>query len=117
MPIDNINRAVQKGKTDTGTALEEVVYEAYGPGGVALIVTALTDNRNRTAPEIKHILSKNGLSLAAPGSASWAFTKKNGEYTPNSTTPISESDSEKLEVLIEALDEQEDVQDVFTNAE
>lgn len=116
MPIDNINRAVQKGKTDTGADLEEVVYEAYGPGGVALIIVALTDNRNRTAPEIKHILSKNGLALAAPGSAAWAFSKKDGEYIPNDTLSISESDGGKLEALMEILDEQDDVQDVFTNA-
>jgi YebC/PmpR family DNA-binding regulatory protein len=117
MPIDNINRAVQKGKMDTSASLEEVVYESYGPGGVALLIVALTDNRNRTAQEIKHLLSKNDLELAAPGSASWAFSKKDGEFVPNSTIPLSEADQTKLETVMEALDEQDDVQDIFTNAE
>jgi YebC/PmpR family DNA-binding regulatory protein len=116
MPIDNINRAVQKGKTDTAAALEEIVYEAYGPGGVALVIVTLTDNRNRTAQEMKHLLNKNDLTLAAPGSALWAFSKKDAEYIPKDTIPLSETDTTKLETLMEALDEQEDVQEVFTNA-
>ena len=61
MPNDNIDRAIEKGKGDGGTAMDEVLYEAYGPGGVAVLIVGLTDNRNRTAQEIKHLLSKNNL--------------------------------------------------------
>ncbi len=75
MPKDNIERAIAKGVSKEGGELETVVYECYGPGGSACIATAVTDNRNRTTQEIKHLLSKNGYELAAPGSALWAFNK------------------------------------------
>ncbi|PIT90846.1 YebC/PmpR family DNA-binding transcriptional regulator [Candidatus Kaiserbacteria bacterium CG10_big_fil_rev_8_21_14_0_10_49_17] len=117
MPKDNIDRAVAKGTSADTAALESVVYEAYGPGGCALIITGLTDSRNRTAAEVKHTLSKNGLELAAQGSALWAFEKNGDEYTAKSTVPLSESDAQKLEGVIEAFGELEDIQDVFTNAE
>lgn len=117
MPNDNIDRAVKKASDPDTAAMEELVYEAYGPSGVALVITGLTDNRNRVAAEIKHILSKNGASLAAQGAAAWSFTKENGEYNPSTTIPLSSDDLEKLSTLIEALEENDDVQGVFTNAE
>jgi len=117
MPNDNIDRAVKKGMSGESDNLESVTYETYGPGGVAVLIDALTDNRNRTGAEIRHTLSKNGYEMAAPGSASWAFTKENGEWIPNQTTPISDKDGEKLEKLIETLNENDDVSDVYTNAE
>lgn len=117
MPKDNIERAIAKGKGSDMSAMDSVTYEAYGPGGVALIISALTDNRNRTAQEVKHILSKNGLALAAPGSAAWAFTATHGNYTPNSTMEISDDDGEKLGEIVEQLENLDDVQEVFTNAE
>jgi len=116
MPKDNIDRAVQKGKTDTGALMEVVLYEAYGPGGVAIIMEGLTDNRNRTAAEIKHILSKNGLTLAEPGAALWAFEKTGDGYNPKTTTEISEEDGEKLMSVVEALEESDNIQEVYTNA-
>lgn len=116
MPKDNIERAVAKGMSADAIALESVLYETYGPGGVALLIDALTDNRNRTAQEIKHILSKNGCELASPGSASWAFSKTTDGYEPTNTIAISDEDGEKLSALIEVLDENDDVQDVYTNA-
>ena len=117
MPKGNIERAVAKGASADGANFEEVVYEAYGPGGVAIIIEAVTDNKNRTTPEIRHILSKNGLELATSGSAMWAFTKTNDGYNPNSTTTINDEDGEKLQKLIDALDEHNDVQQIYTNAE
>ena len=75
MPKDNIGRAVAKGVSKDSVLLEEVVYECYGPGGAAILIRAFTDSRNRTSAELKHLLSKHELVLAAPGSASWAFTK------------------------------------------
>ncbi|MDZ7726532.1 MAG: YebC/PmpR family DNA-binding transcriptional regulator [Candidatus Campbellbacteria bacterium] len=115
MPNENIDRAIKKATDPNTAAMEEVVYEAYGPGGVAIIITALTDNRNRTAAEIKHLLSKNGLSLAEPGAASWAFAKEEGEYMPNTTIDLSEEDEEKLEEIIDSLNESEEIEEVFTN--
>jgi len=117
MPKTNIERAISKGAGADGANFEEVLYEAYGPGGVAIMIEAVTDNKNRTTPEIRHILSKHGLELAATGSAAWAFTKSSEGYEPNTSTEISDEDGEKLTKLIETLDEQDDVQEVYTNAE
>ncbi len=117
MPKDNIDRAVAKGTSADATTMEEVVYETYGPAGVAIVIDALTDNRNRTAAEMKHLLSKNGYELAAQGSASWAFSKNFDGYEPNTIVEISDEDGAKLESLLEQLDEQEDVQEVYTNAQ
>lgn len=116
MPSDNIERAVKKASTEAG-GMEAITYESYGPGGCALIIDVLTDNRNKSAAEVKHILSKNGFALAAPGSASWAFEKSNGSWTPKSTVPITEKDATNLEKLIDELEENDDVQEVYTNAE
>jgi len=116
MPSDNIDRAVKKGTTDN-TIMDPVVYEAYGPAGVAMIITGLTGNRNKTAQEVRHALTKNGLVLAESGSASWAFKKVGAEYEPQTMTEISDEDAEKLEKVIDDLEDLEDVQDVFTNAE
>lgn len=119
VPSDNIERAVKKGTGGEGNEMEQITYEAYGPGGCALIIEALTENRNKAAQEIKHILSKNGFELAAPGSATWAFEKKAGEseWLSKSSIQISEEDGQKLDVLIEELEENDEVQEVFTNAE
>ena len=117
MPKDKIEKAVAKGAGLDSNPDEEVIYEFYGPGGVAVIVYALTDNKNRTTPEIKQILSKRGFELATPGSALWAFEKQGAEFVPTSKTPISKEDAEKLQELLEALDEHDDVQEIYTNAE
>jgi YebC/PmpR family DNA-binding regulatory protein len=78
MPKDNIERAIAKGTGEgaDAEALEDVLYEGYGPGGVALLVEAVTDNRNRTASEVRHLLSKNGGNLGEPGSVAYLFDKK-----------------------------------------
>lgn len=117
MPKDNIERAIKKATGADAVDLELMTYEAYGPGGVALMIDVLSDNRNRAAAEVKHILSKQGLELANPGSASWAFTREGTEWVPTTTVEISETEGEKLERIIEALEENDDVQEVFTNAE
>lgn len=117
MPKDNIDRAVQKGKAAEGAELLEVVYEAFGPGGTAIIVTAVTDNGNRTTPEIRHIFKEAGFALGATGSASWAFTKTADGYVPQNRLDLSDEDGEKLASLIETLEEHDDVQDVYTTAD
>lgn len=118
MPLPNIERAVQKGRGDTGAAMESVVYEAYGPGGVALIIEGLTENRNRTSPELRHLLSKNGAEMAEPGAAAWAFKKEaDGSWAPQTTIPLTDEDAEKLSTLVDLILEHDDVQEVYTNAE
>jgi YebC/PmpR family DNA-binding regulatory protein len=77
MPQDNIKRAIMKGTGELpGVSYEETLYEGYGPGGVAILLEILTDNRNRTAAEIRHILAKNSGNLGEAGCVSWMFTKK-----------------------------------------
>ncbi len=116
MPNDNIDRAIKKSAEAGETEL--VVYEAYGPGGCAMIIEALTDNKNRANQEVKTILSKNGFAMAGIGAASWAFTHNPGEdWIPTSTVPLSEEDGDKLGTLIDELEESDEVNDVYTNAE
>ena len=78
MPKDNIERAIAKGAGAgaDGDAIETVIYEAYGPGGVAMLIEAYTDNRNRTGADVRHLLSKVGSSLGEPGSVSYLFEKR-----------------------------------------
>ena len=117
MPKDNIERAIAKGASKDSGNLERVVYEAYGPGGVAILVDAFTDNKNRTTQEVKHLLSKLGAELANPGAASWAFTKTGDAHTPNEPlVEITEADEDRLGAILEALDAHDDVQQAFTNA-
>ena len=116
MPKENIERAVAKG-VGGGAADEQITYELYGPGGVAILLDVYTDNRNRTVSELKHLLSKLGYQLAEPGAAMWAFEKDGAEWKPTTLLPLEdESQKEKLAVLIEALEEYEDVDSIYTNA-
>ena len=114
MPKDNIERALSK---NDGLELEQVVYEAYGPGGTALVIEGYTDNKNRTVQEIKHLLSEHGGNFAQSGAAIWAFAK-NTEGKLEATMPveITDEDGEKLSELVDALEDHDDVSEVFTNA-
>src|SRR5438093_901301 len=83
MPQDNIKRAIQKGTGEVpGESYEEVTYEGYAPGGVALLIHVLTDNRNRTGPEIRHVFEKQGGNLGSAGAVAWMFERK-GVITPS----------------------------------
>ena len=118
MPKDNIERAVAKGAGTDGTQLEEIMFEGYGPGGVALLIQTVTDNNNRTAPLIRHVFSKAGLELGSPGSAAWAFTKdSDGHYIPTTPIELDDETGAKLANFIEALEEEEDVTNVYTTAD
>lgn len=117
MTADAIDRAVIKGMGSDAGSMEPVLFEAYGPGGCALLMDGLTDNKNRTVAEIKHILSKRGLSLAGQGAAVWAFMRINEGYEPTTTVPLSEEDGHILSEILEDLDEHDDIQEVYTNAE
>jgi YebC/PmpR family DNA-binding regulatory protein len=104
MPKDNIERAIAKG-TGAGTdadTFESVMYEGYGPGGVALLVEALTDNRNRTGSEVRHMFSKSGGNLGEPGSVAWQFEKKGilvvdaERFTEDDLMPAIEAGAEDI---------------------
>jgi len=114
MPADNIMRAVEKGKTG-GDGSEEVLYEGYGPSGVAMIIEGITDNKNRTTPEIKHILNEHGGSLASVGAVTWAFTKKGEGWEATTYLSINPEDREKIIDLISDLEDHDDVKNIFTN--
>ncbi len=175
---DNINRAIQKGLGASDTSnYEEISYEGYGPAGVAILLDILTDNRNRTAANIRHIFSKHGGNLGENGCVSWLFHKKavftvdkeifddedilmeiamdagaedfnslddafeitadpadfnaieqalaekgietaSAEITqvPDTTVALSDNDAEKLQKLLDALEEDDDVQNVYENS-
>ncbi len=118
MPKDTIERAIKKGASAESATMENLTYEAYGAGGAAILIEVLTDNRNKAAQEIKHILSKNGTGLGAKGSAMWAFEKTEvGSYEPSIMTTLSKEDSSSLIALMEELENNDEVQEVFTNAE
>ena len=115
MPKDNIERAVQKGSGGgEGIQFEEVVYEGYGPEGVAFYVKGLTDNRNRTVAEIRNIFSRYGGSLGGAGSTSYIFADPE-----NPVFELEVSDQKKAQAifnLIDALEDHDDVSDVYCNA-
>lgn len=176
MPSDNIKMAIKRGTGELpGVVYESVIYEAYGPGGVAILIEALTDNKNRTTAELRNIMAKHGGNFAGAGSVSWMFTKKgyfliersqakedelmslvleagaedmksdekNYEITtdphdfekvkkvieekdikfqdvevtmvPSSTIKLSGNDAKQLLGLIDALEEHDDVQQVYAN--
>lgn len=180
MPHDNVKRAIMKGTGELpGTSYEEFTYEGYGPGGVAVLIEVLTDNKNRTIPEIRHLMSKHGGSLGEAGCVAWMFQKKGyilvdkskvdeetlmsvaldagaedmkndpreddfevitspedlgkvndaiegahipvslAETTmlPKSYVPVDERAAEQMMRLMEVLEENEDVQNVYANAD
>jgi len=98
VPIDTIERAIKRGTGELeGVRYEAISYEGYAPGGVAIIIETLTDNRNRTSAEIKHLLSKNGGNIAEPGAVSWQFDRKGSIEVKG---PLNED--ELLEWVLEA---------------
>ena len=174
MPKANIERAIARVADKSAAALIEETYEAYGPGGVGIIIEVATDNKNRTMPEVRHTLEKNGGRMADPGSVMFQFTRKGViftkvkgdelmmaaldagaedvadeedgttiytassdlmkvrsalidsgievdsaelQYVPNNTVPIDKETSAKVEKILDAIDDLDDVVAVHTNAE
>ena len=149
MPNDNIKRTIDKALgSGNADSYENVVYEGYGPSGVAVIVDALTDNRNRTAPEVRHLLDKYGKGLGATGCVSWSFDRKGViiiekedldedavgavlaaleekgytfvqaavEMVPQNYVKLeNEDDIKNMEKLIDLLEDNDDVQNVWHN--
>ena len=174
MPKANIERAIARATDKSAAAMIEETYEAYGPAGIGIIIEVATDNKNRTMPEVRNALSKNGGRMADPGSVMFQFARKgvieiaekgedalmialdcgaedanegeegieviteatdlmkvrqalidaglsvdNAElrYIANNSVPVSEDDAEKVDKLLNAIDDLDDVTNVFTNAE
>ena len=174
MPKANIERAIARVADKSAAALIEETYEAYGPGGVGIIIEVATDNKNRTMPEVRHTLEKNGGRMADPGSVMFQFSRKGViftkakgdeimmaaldagaediadeddgttiytassdlmkvrsalieagyeidsaelQYVPNNTVPINEETAPKVEKILDAIDDLDDVVAVHTNAE
>src|SRR5215213_3331125 len=130
MPKDNIERAIARGSgadADAGS-FEQIVYEGYGPNGIALLVEALTDNRNRTASDVRHLFAKHDGNLGATGAVAWLFERQGvilvpgtvdeAELTmvPKTTVEVDEEAvARKVLRLVDALEENDDVQDVYAN--
>lgn len=103
VPADTIERAIKKGTGELGGELvEEVIYEGYAPGGVAVLVEAFTDNRNRTASEVRHVFSKHGGNLGEAGCVNWMFQKRG--YFALESESMSEEDFMELAVEVGADD-------------
>ncbi len=99
MPQENINRAIKRGTGELpGMQFEEIVYEGYGPGGIAILMESVTDNRNRTVAELRHLMSKHNGRLEKAGSVAWMFTKRGAIRVP--TDAVEEDDL--LHVIIES---------------
>ena len=119
MPNDNIDRSIKKAAGDGNTAnYEDITYEGYGPNGVAIIIEAMTDNRNRTAGDVRHILDKFGGNLGTTGSVSWMFDKK-GVLIVEKSVKMSEDElvMEAIEAGAENFEADEDVYEITTTPE
>ncbi len=120
MPNDKIQKAIDRGmgKTAAGTVMDEINYEGFAAGGVGMIISSITDNKNRTASEIRTIMSKAGGALGSPGCASYMFNRVEGEYQV--TMPMAITDEEQqqnLQELMDSLRELDDVEDVYIAGE
>ncbi len=116
VPAENIERAVKRA-SESSTALDELLFEAYGPGGIAFLIEAITDNRNRTIAEVKKILSEHGGKLAESGSVAWAFERKGQDWQAKFPQKIDEPARAGVLELVSALGDHDDVQKVYTNLE
>jgi len=116
MPADNIKRAIQRGTGELpGVSYEEVTFEGYGPGGVAILVQVSTDNRNRTVSEIRHAFSKNGGNMGEAGSVGWMFHKKGDIIIPKSAAQEDKLMDLVLEAGAEDLKDDGDSWEVLTD--
>jgi len=126
MPKDKIERAIKRGTGEIeGNKLEEITYEAFGPGGIAIIIECITDNKNRTLSEIKHILQKYNSKLAESGSVKWLFERKGIitlQISDEETSPNKDKASIEL-IAIESgaedinYDEEENILEIYTKTE
>jgi YebC/PmpR family DNA-binding regulatory protein len=115
VPQENIERALKRA-AEVGGNLDELIFEAYGPGGVAIIIEAVSDNRNRTVQEVKTILKERGGKWAETGSVQWGFEKTEDGWIAKFPQEIPDKDKAPLSKLTETLEENDGVQKVYTNA-
>src|SRR5580704_17882737 len=116
MPADNIKRAIQRGTGELpGVSYEEITFEGYGPGGVAILVEVSTDNRNRTVSEIRHAFSKNGGNMGEAGSVAWMFHKKGDIVIPKSSAKEEDLMNLVLESGAEDLKDDGDNWEILTD--
>jgi YebC/PmpR family DNA-binding regulatory protein len=118
MPNDNIDRAIKRGTGELeGISYDEITYEAYGPGGIAILIETMTDNRNRTVAELRHLLSKNNGNLGEAGSVAWMFDRK-GYFV---VAKDQKTEDELFEIVIEGgaedLTDDEENFEIFTDQE
>jgi len=118
MPNETIDRAIRRGTgAEEGVHYEEITYEGYGPGGVALLIEAVTDNRNRTVAEIRHMFSKNGGNLGEAGSVGWLFEKKGYIVVEKAAKPEEELFDIAIEAGADDLRDDEDNFEIITSPE
>ncbi|HKG46631.1 MAG TPA: YebC/PmpR family DNA-binding transcriptional regulator [Pyrinomonadaceae bacterium] len=118
MPNDTIDRAIRRGTgEEEGVNYEDITYEGYGPSGVALLIQSLTDNRNRTVAEIRHLFSKNGGNLGESGSVGWMFEKKGYIVVSKSAKPEEELFDLVIEAGADDLRDDEDNFEIITSPE
>jgi YebC/PmpR family DNA-binding regulatory protein len=118
VPNDNIERAIKRGtgELDGGARYEEVTYEGYGPGGVAMFVETLTDNRNRTSQDVRHAFTRNGGNLGESGSTAWMFSRKGSIQIEKDSAPDEEALLETaLEAGAEDLNDAESTWEITTD--
>jgi YebC/PmpR family DNA-binding regulatory protein len=113
VPNENIDRALKR--STEAKELEEVLVEAYGPEGAAILIQGITTSKNRTIAEVKHLLTEHDAKFAEPGSVLWAFKNEGGEWKPAFPQAISNEGNAKLAELVSALEGHGDVQRVTTN--
>lgn len=114
MPSENVKRAIERGAgKEKGTALEEVTYEGYGPGGIAIIVEAATDNKQRTAQEVKNIFERKGGTLAGPGAVSYQFSQM-GLLTLEKPKNVEEAILKIIDLGVEDVEEAQDAIEVYS---
>jgi len=117
MPKENIERAVARAVGQGTVGIEQMTYEGYGPGGVAILIHAATDNRQRAVSQIKNVLERAGGTLVSPGALNYLFERRGTSIEPKQEMglTLNEEQKHKVDVLIEDLEELDDVQTVFTN--
>lgn len=119
VPQENIERAIKRA-SEIGAALEELTFEAYGPGGIALLIEAVSDNRNRAVQEVKVALRDHGGKWAEAGSVRWAFEAApegaEERWVAKFPQDVTGDDAQKLATLVETLEDNDDVQSVYTTA-
>lgn len=117
LPKENIERAIKRGTGEiAGTELFEVTYGAFGPGGAVILITAITDNKNRTLAEIKKILQEHNAKFAEINSIQWMFRREGADWIPNQMLKIEDENVKKeLAALYEALDDEQDVNEIYDN--